>query len=322
MGVIDTLAAGFQTVARRPWPIVLVLVLDLFLWLGPQLSVTPVVDRLAESYHQTLQSETALAEKLSVDPGQLSALDQQTQEVLDQVKGINLFGLLAWQMPSLIHLGPDPRPGLATFGTVTIASVGRLLVAALGLMLVGLVWTSAYNGAIAQYVRGDSFGRSFYFDRLGLNWLRLVGFYLLVAFVGAVVGLPMIVLGGVLNLVLPALGAVATMVFWALAVWILFFLLFFVGEAIFVGDLNPIAAIKSSVLLVQRNFWASVFIIFLVYLISFGMVLAWNYLRENPMLFIVALIGNAFISSGLTAATMIFYRDRVKGGQASRLAAG
>ena len=321
MGVIDTLAAGFQTVARRPLLIALLLLLDLFLWLGPQLSIAPVVDQLGRLYQEAVSAEPTVFDRLNVDAEQRSTWDRQAQDVLDGLKAINLFGLLAWQMPSLIHLGPVTRPGVPDAGQVTIPTVGRLVIASLGLMLVGLVWTSAYNGAIAQYVRGDRFDRSFYFDRLGVNWLRLLGFYALIALAGVVIGLPVLFLAGLLNLIAPALGAVLALVFWSIAAWVVFFLLFFVGDAIFVGDLNPWPAIRSSVSLVQRHFWGSLGLILLIWLIAFGTVLVWNYFRAQPFLFPIALAGNAFISSGLTAASMIFYRDRVKGGAPSQPAA-
>lgn len=46
LGLIDTLSSGFRVVQRRPWLILLPLLLDLWLWLGPRWSIQPLVDSL------------------------------------------------------------------------------------------------------------------------------------------------------------------------------------------------------------------------------------------------------------------------------------
>ena len=48
-GVIDTLTAGYSVVNRSPWVLLIPILLDVFLWLGPQISLAPVVDRAIAS---------------------------------------------------------------------------------------------------------------------------------------------------------------------------------------------------------------------------------------------------------------------------------
>ncbi len=43
MGPLACITTGFEVVARAPWLAVLPLLLDLFLWLGPRLSVAPIL---------------------------------------------------------------------------------------------------------------------------------------------------------------------------------------------------------------------------------------------------------------------------------------
>lgn len=314
LGVIDTLAAGFQTVAKRPWLILVLVIVDLFLWLGPQLSIAPVVAGYEQAWPDLLA-------RFGAESGQMAGLGAPAPEVWESLKQVNLFGLLAWQTPSLVHLGPNVGTGLPR-AIVTIPSIERLVIAAAGLMLVGLVVTSAYNGAIAQYVRGERFDQHMYFDRLGVNWLRLIGFYLLVVCGVLAIGLPVLLLSAAVSLLVPALGTAVMLVFWSALIWVMVFLFFFVMGAIFVADLGPLQAARSSIEVVQRNFWSALGFILLTYLIGAGTVLMWGYVRDVPALFAIAVAGNAFIWSGLTAAAMIFYRDRAKGSQRGRLTAG
>ena len=44
-GVIETLSNGYGVVNRHPWILLLPILLDLFLWLGPQVSVAQLVSR-------------------------------------------------------------------------------------------------------------------------------------------------------------------------------------------------------------------------------------------------------------------------------------
>ena len=46
-GIIDSLGIGFSLVARRPILLVIPLLLDLFLWLGPRLSISTIASELA-----------------------------------------------------------------------------------------------------------------------------------------------------------------------------------------------------------------------------------------------------------------------------------
>ena len=47
LGVVGCLMAGFELIGQRLWLIALPVLLDLFLWLGPRLSVAPLLNELA-----------------------------------------------------------------------------------------------------------------------------------------------------------------------------------------------------------------------------------------------------------------------------------
>lgn len=317
MGIIDTLAAGFQTVARRPWPLLILIVLDLFLWLGPRITAEPVFAQFAETFRVWITTPIEGATVTGPDQAQIQEVETQFREFGNQLATFNLFQLLAWQMPTLVKsLAPLFPAQLPAPAAIALPAGDRFVVAAFGLLLIGLVWTSAYEGALAQYVRGDSFDRAFYFDRLAVNWLRLVGYYLLFFLGVLAIGLPTLFAAALINLVAPALGVFLGAIILSL-LFLVAFLLIFTRPAIFVGDLNPVSAIKSSASVVRRNPWSTLGLFLLTYLIGVGTILIWGYLDESPLLFVIALMGNAFISSGVTTAMMIFYRDRAKAGPAT-----
>src|SRR6185437_14861871 len=49
----------------------------------------------------------------------------------------------------------------------------------------------------------------------------------------------------------------------------------------------------------------------LVYVISLGMQIIWTALAQNPYGTVIAIAANAYIASGLAAASMLFYKNRV-----------
>ena len=54
MGVIDTLTAGFQVVVRKPWLLLIPLLLDLVLLASPKVSVEPLFEDMAAIAEETL----------------------------------------------------------------------------------------------------------------------------------------------------------------------------------------------------------------------------------------------------------------------------
>jgi hypothetical protein len=102
LNIIDTLTAGFNTVTRRLWLIVVPVALDVFLWLGPKLSVAPVIrDTLA-----TLQSTIAMMPPpAGTDASLTEAFQVMAEELQATIGQTNLLALLA---TSLSCLRPSP----------------------------------------------------------------------------------------------------------------------------------------------------------------------------------------------------------------------
>jgi hypothetical protein len=90
------------------------------------------------------------------------------------------------------------------------------------------------------------------------------------------------------------------------------FLLFFAQDAIVVSDAAPVRAIKLSYGVVRNNFWPALVFIGAYALIRSGMPAALQVLNGAWWGVPLAVIGNAYIATGLVAAAMIFYRDRVR----------
>ena len=87
----------------------------------------------------------------------------------------------------------------------------------------------------------------------------------------------------------------------------------FTNEALVLGRLNPIQAISTSFKLVRQHFWSTLGLLIMVYVISGGSAIIWRSLFGTSWGVIIAVLGCAYIGTGLQAARFGFVRDRLAG---------
>ena len=294
IGIIDTLSLGYGLVNRRPWLIVLPVLLDLLLWLGPRLSMQPTAEALAGFLARPLGENADILAELRTAGAQS-----------------DLLGLLAVQLPSLIRLlNPDSSPILAQRPVLALTSLLPTLAIAFLLLIVGLLLTMLYLTPIAQVVRSGSADPHQMPRLAGRAWLRLLLLMVLLVGVGLLVTVPLSMLVGLLSLVGLNLFPLVVTLLWVGAIWLLVYL-FFVIDAIVVSEVGPVRAIQYSVAVVRHNFWSSLGLILLSVVISAGLARVFEFFTQMTIGVPVAIIANAYIASGLAAASMIFYRDRL-----------
>ncbi len=284
-GVIDTLSLGFSAISQQLWVLAIPVALDLYLWLAPRLSPLPLVQR-ASLY---LPSGDGI----------------QWQELLE---GFNLFSLLRSAIlgvPSLMAGATTASP----LGQMVIEIDDGLPLMGWVLLLfpLGLLLGCLYLGLIAQKVREKPY-RSL-LHRIWSYWLRVI--LLLLVFIGGAIllGLPLAMGLTLVSLLSESLTPILSTLLLALLVWIWFYL-FFVIDAIVISDAGPLAAIWNSINVVRRNLWSSLGLIILINVIGIGLSLVWRALGASPWGLAFGIVGNAYVGSGLAAASLIFYRDR------------
>lgn len=308
MSVIDALSAGFGALGRSVGWVLIPVVVDILLWLGPRLSPRPLVVRAFEDISR-------LSARFAAEGAADAA--QTWREVAEQLGSINLLGVITWwQVPTVVGFRPIPAP----WPTPTLVVEGWPLALGLllGLGLVGLLLASVYLGGLASAVRGEGL-RPAGFAALALRgWGRLIVLVLLGLAGLTVMGVPVFIAVTFLNLVSPALAEAVIWLWAVVLIWANIYL-FFVHPAMFVSDLGPVEAIKASVGLVRRNFWSAVGLILLFYLISVGMSIIWNALMVGWAGVVLAAAGNAAVVSGLILGVMAFYLDRSGRNQEVRL---
>lgn len=299
LGVLDTLLSGFELIWLNPWILLVPIALDLFLWVGPIFSARPVFQRLTTLLTLSTPSN-APAETLE----NLALLKQTLQTAGDSM---NLLGVLATGMPSVIGFRPpteisarvqfvigDP---LVLGGVLVLTLIGAVLIAA------------AYLELTARPLRNYAIAVSFF-----ARWLRagidLILLALLVIVGLSVLLLPITVVAGILSIVSQTLGSLLLVGAMTLMFLALLYLAFAV-PAIFVSCVNAFQAIIHSVSIFRFDFWSAARLVLVVYLLRSGFTIVWEFFETNLWGVIFVVIANAFLSSALIAAEMIFYKDRI-----------
>ncbi|MCX6023018.1 MAG: hypothetical protein NTZ05_15080, partial [Chloroflexi bacterium] len=298
LSIVDSLAQGFAVVNRRPWLIAVPLALNLLLWLGPSVTAAPVIQGWSDTYTRLLQENPALAATQGRAVDELLDEARRAGEAAGQ---FNLLRVMALQAPALMTVSGSPST------TLEIHSGGALLALLVGLFLSGLYTISAYLTAIADQVRTTTASLELLPARVLRNWLRLLAYY------GLLIGLAIpIMFGASLVLVLarlfgegPASLVVSIAVGMALLVQVY---LFFTHAAIFLADAGPMQAIRQSALVVSRFFWSGLGFMLLNWVIGTGFTVIFSHLfTYEPLGSAAAVLGHAYISTGLAAAAMVYF---------------
>jgi hypothetical protein len=307
LGVIDSLTTGFNTVAQKPALLLIPLVLDLFLWLGPRLSIHTIVERLSAQIGEM----TGPAAENSV-----ALFEQNLTEVLGSY---NLFSALStWPLgvPSLLA---GNRLGRGPLGPPILLQVHTwegLLASLLALVLGGLFLGTLYLSLIARRLRGDPTSLRTWLRQAWIDWLRILVFVLIVLVSAVLSSVPFFLAVEMAALAAAPLGSLLLLVGIGLGMWALFHL-FFVAHGVLMGDLGLAEAIRNSILLVSRYRLSSVGLLLVAVLISLGLTSIWSMPASDSWLRLVAIVGNAFVNTGLAVATFVFYRERSIAGESA-----
>lgn len=315
LGIIDCFSAGFSLVTRRPWLMALPVLVNLLLWALPRISVRPLVQPLLRDLQvtSTVAPDTASMAEMSV-------------QLLDRMVGsFNLLSLLANGMlrfPSFIATQDSISPDLAHLTTQVIDVRSALVALPLFflLLLLSVFFAGVYLGLIRREIRREAWDFSGFMGQVVRHWLRLTFFTIGLFLAVLLISIPISVGLAVLSLLAPGLALFASSTVLLLVTWVgiwLFLILHFVIEAIVLDGVGVFVAVWRSINVVLRNFWSTVGIILLSVLLGQGFIIIWQAVARNAWGTFVAIVGDAYIGSGLAAAIFFFYQDRRRRWQAS-----
>jgi len=306
-GIITSLVTGFEAINARLELILLPLGLDLFLWLGPHLSISPLVP----------QMEAALSSLFATagnDPANQNFLQVIRTGLEDYGATFNEFSFLSTAplgLPSLLAgRGPVTTPaGRPVIWLVNSAPAYLLLWGAF--LLLGLFLGALYFDIIAKQVRDKRLRWGLLVRQVWGDWARLTALSLLAVMAVIVLGLPLLLLTGVLYFISPVISGLV----WVGGLMVILWVLFYGGFALhgmLLQRRGLLGALWDSARLVQLNLPYAAGLFVVVVVLNLGLALVWNIPADDSWLLLLGLGGHALISTALVAATFVFYQDRYR----------
>ncbi|HSJ88395.1 MAG TPA: hypothetical protein VK909_14385 [Anaerolineales bacterium] len=302
-GVFGSLKAGFDVVSSNILLILMPLALDLFLWLGPRLSVSKVLGPLYTLLFEQAKRGLAAPE----DVKRLAAFQDVFSEGFKRFNLLSLITRLQTFPVGISSLVAKTMPVDSPMGSDTVIQIPSLL-AVLGamflLIVAGWIMGGLYFHWVSNIVLAGSEARiSPMYAVLQTLILSVIWFLAL-----AILSVPVMLLMTVLTFISPALASGALFVMLLLSFWLIV-PLFFTPHGIFVRGQNAIHSILTSFKMARFTLPTSSMFIFSSFILSTGLNYLWSIPKSNSWMTLVGIGGHAFITTALLAASFVYYRD-------------
>lgn len=295
-GLINAIKTGLDVISSHLSILLLPLALDAILWFGPRLSVQKI---LTSFFDQVV----ALNVQNNIP---ITDLVQNRDAFIEKLSLFNLFSLLRTFPIGVTSLISGDLTIENPLGVQAVIEVGSLislfgwmvLLTLAGWMLGGLYFTWV-SRVIGSHESTGSFGRAV---------LQSLLFSFIFTAVMFVIGMPAMLMLGVLGLISPTILQIAMFVIAIASAWLIV-PLFFSPLGIYVRGQNAFHSILASFRMARFTLPTSSMFVLMVFIISQGLNYLWAVPEDNSWMALVGIAGHAFVTSALLAASLIYYRD-------------
>ena len=299
-GVIQAIRAGLDVISNHLAVLLPPLALDLLLWFGPRLSVKGALNRMF-SNAMDFYSMNGMANEIQVKQMMTA------QELLaDFFLKYNLFSLLRTFPVGISSLLQSKMPTLTPFGAKPAIEIESLAsMAGMFFLLTLCGW--ALGGLYFNWVSGAT-GIRETASGLGRAVIQTLLFSMILTLAAFMIGIPVMVVLGILGLIGAELLQVAMFVIALFSAWIIV-PIFFAPHGMYLRGQNAFYSIYSSLRMARFTLPSSSMFVLAVFVISQGLNYLWSVPDANSWMTLVGIAGHAFITTALLAASFIYYRD-------------
>jgi len=301
--LIPTLLGGFNLVASNIGLILLPVLVDLGLWLGPKIKIS----QLLASPLQTLGAMLSQAGSADLQAQSKTLLDSYNTMIgqFNLAVALRTFPVGIPSLISRLFTSKSPLAGVV----YEIPSEGIALLILGVLTIVGFLLGSIYFNALARYSAKpvDKFELQKFLNQYGQSLVM----FLILAIVMMIILIPGISLLSIFMVISPSLGQFIIMLSIVVLLWLIVPLVF-APHSLFVLNQKAFPSILLSLRMVRFFLPGTGLFVVTAALISEGMNLVWELADPTSWLTLVSIAGHAFIVTALLAASFIYYRDGLR----------
>lgn len=303
--VLKSIRNGFDTITKHLTLLLFPIGLDLVLWFGPHLQIKSQIEGLIDEMNQV---SALLAPDFGeiVEAGQeiwLMAAERINLLLALRSFPIGIFSLFSSILPVENPIGKPVSWDVSNLTTAVIISLGLFLS---GLAIGGLYFSSVRQAALFDELNWRTIINrwpriSFQSIQLSLMWLIL--------FLGILVLGSCVATG--ITFFSVSLGQFVIILFGIVSFWLIF-PLFFSPHGIFTNQQKAWKSILQSIRLTNMTFFKTGLFIMLVILVTQGLNQVWQIPPEDSWLMVISIIGHAFVTTGMLAASFVYYQEMVR----------
>lgn len=300
--VLKSIRTGFDAITKHLILLLFPLGLDLLLWFGPHIQVRSLIEQLILEMNEVSQAFPADFAQLVQEGEALWSVAAERVNLLVVLRSlpVGIFSLLTSILPIKNPLGSPLFWDVPDLGSAFILT---LLVFTIGLVLGGLYFSAVRQAAIFDEVKWRVILKdwprvSLQSFLLSLMWAL---FFMAVLVVGSCAATGMTFLS-------VTLGQIAIILFGIICFWLLF-PLFFSPHGIYVQGEKAWTSLVTSIRLTNLTFVRTSLFIMLAILVNQGLNMVWQIAPEESWLMMISILGHAFVTTGMLAASFVYYKD-------------
>ena len=288
--VVDVIAEGLSLIVTRPWLMLVPILLDVVIWLGVKIEPSALINELID-----LVDDSTIAD---------------TEDVISTMQDLgdsNMTQLAALFVPSMLSGGGDADIYQLFDQRIWTPGAGAVVLVGFGLVFVASLLAMVYTVPIANAIIGRKLSIGGNVALIVRAWARMIAFIVLC--LGALMAI--IVPTAIMSVIFAPLLPLVTSILMIGAIAALLFF-YFVFDAIVIADVGPLKAVRMSVEIVRRNMRAVLGLVLASLLLTTGIPeIVSGMLGSLPGL-VLAVLLQAVIATGATAASMFFFVDRLR----------
>jgi hypothetical protein len=296
-GIINSIMMGFELIATNMTAILLPLLLNLFLWLGPRLRMDALFNSVKADVITIWKSGGIPAEDI-----------QRAMDLYENtIPRINLFwifhtipiGISSLFLPQEVSQTPLGDPAIWQ------VSAASLLGWVFFLTFFGWIGGGLYFRSVAWLTLASKDTQPVHVSRAIVQTILISIFW---GILSVFVGVPSFL---ILAVVLQFSSFIANLVVLLLSLasmWVIV-PLFFWPHGVFLKQQNVITSMLSSLQMMRFTLPTSSLFVLTTFLLTFGLNFLWNIPPEDSWMTLVGIFGHSFVATALLASSFIYYRD-------------
>lgn len=301
--IIQALLSGFNTVANKPYLMILPILLDLFLWFGPAW-------RVDQLFNPILQSLTGLPGLENPEYSQLlEELQSAWQTVLTNFDLAVTLRTLPIGVPSLIASKPAFSNPLGVSPVFSLDSNSQVLGLLFVFLLIGYILGSLYFKNISNQIIHPVNNHGF--KNFLKTFSQIVLMPIIIILIFLIVGIPIVFIFSVITVLFPGLSNFIFIVLGMLFIWNLIPLIF-TPHGIFLYKLSLFPAMMTSIHVVRVSMGKTAWFLLSSVILIQGLNYLWQTPPADNWFLMVGIFGHAFVVSAVIAASFHYFIDATK----------